>query len=315
MKLIIQIPCLNEEKTLPQTLEQLPGEIPGIDKIEVLIINDGSNDGTVGVAKEIGVDHIVNFSSRQGLANAFRAGINKSLQLGADIIVNTDADNQYKGEDIVKLVRPILEGKADMVIGERDIESIKHFSFIKKKLQRLGSFIVRLVSNTDIRDATSGFRSYNREAAMRLNVMSDFSYTLETIIQASKKNITVASVLIKTNPKLRESRLFSNMAEYLVASILTLSKILIVYRPLAVFLWIGGFIGFWGAVLCVRFLYFYFAMGGLGHVQSLVLAAILLIISFQVVILGLLASLIGANRFFIEDILYRVKKVEYSSKK
>ena len=315
MKLIIQIPCLNEEKTLPQTFEQLPGEIPGIDKIEVLIIDDGSNDGTVGVAKEIGVDHIVKFSSRQGLANAFRAGINKSLQLGADIIVNTDADNQYKGEDIVKLVRPLLEGKADMVIGERDIESIKHFSFIKKKLQRLGSFIVRLVSNTDIRDATSGFRSYNREAAMKLNVMSDFSYTLETIIQASKKNITVASVLIKTNPKLRESRLFSNMAEYLVASILTLSKILIVYRPLAVFLWIGGFIGFWGVVLCVRFLYFYFAMGGVGHVQSLILAAIFLIISFQVVILGLLASLIGANRFFIEDILYRVKKVEYSSKK
>jgi len=315
MKLIIQIPCLNEEKTLPQTFEQLPGEIPGIDKIEVLIIDDGSYDGTVGVAKEIGVDHIVKFSSRQGLANAFRAGINKSLQLGADIIVNTDADNQYKGEDIVKLVRPLLEGKADMVIGERDIESIKHFSFIKKKLQRLGSFIVRLVSNTDIRDATSGFRSYNREAAMKLNVMSDFSYTLETIIQASKKNITVASVLIKTNPKLRESRLFSNMAEYLVASILTLSKILIVYRPLAVFLWIGGFIGFWGVVLCVRFLYFYFAMGGVGHVQSLILAAIFLIISFQVVILGLLASLIGANRFFIEDILYRVKKVEYSSKK
>ena len=315
MKLIIQIPCLNEEKSLPITLKQLPREISGIDTIEVLIINDGSSDDTVKVAKEMGVDHIVNFSSRQGLAKAFSAGIDKCLQLGADIIVNTDADNQYVGEDIAKLVRPILEGQADMVVGERDIEHIEHFSFVKKKLQRFGSCIIRLASGVDIRDATSGFRAYNREASMKLNVLSGFSYTLETIIQASRKNITIAHVPIRTNPKLRESRLFSNMTEYLAASILTILKILMVYRPLGVFLWIGGFIGFCGTVLCVRFLYFYFTMGGIGHIQSLILAAILLTISFQVVILGLLASLIGSNRFFIEDVLFRIKKMEHSSKK
>lgn len=315
MKLIIQIPCLNEEKTLPVTLQQLPRTIPGIDTIEVLIINDGSSDGTVEVARKMGVDHIVSFSSQQGLAKVFTAGIDKCLQLGADIIINTDADNQYRGEDIVKLIRPILDGKADMVVGERDIEHIKHFSFIKKKLQRFGSFIVRLVSDTNIRDATSGFRAYNREAAMKLNVLSSFSYTLETIIQASRKHITITHVPIRTNPQLRESRLFSTMAEYLIASIVTIGRILMVYRPLRVFLWIGGLIAFCGVGLCVRFLYFYFTTGGMGHIQSLILAAILLIISFQVVVLGLLASLIGANRFFIEDILYRVKKIDYSSKK
>jgi glycosyltransferase involved in cell wall biosynthesis len=315
MKLIIQIPCLNEEKTLPVTLKQLPREISGVDSIEVLIINDGSSDGTVEVAKKMGVDHIVNFSSRQGLAKAFSAGIDRCLQLGADIIVNTDADNQYRGGDIDKIVRPLLEGKADLVVGERDIESIAHFSFLKKKLQRFGSFIVRLLSDTGIRDATSGFRAYSREAAMKLNVLSDFSYTLETIIQARRKNITITSVSIRTNAKLRESRLFSHMAEYLVSSIATLLKIVMVYRPLGVFLLIGGVIAFGGIGLCVRFLYFYFTSGGVGHIQSLILAAVFLIISFQVVIMGLLASLIGANRSFIEEVLFRIKKMEYLSKK
>ncbi len=315
MKLIIQIPCLNEEETLPITLKQLPREIPGIDTIEVLIINDGSTDGTVEVAKKAGVDHIVNFSSRQGLAKAFSEGIDASLHQGADIIVNTDADNQYRGEDIAKLVLPILEGKADMVVGERDIEGIAHFSFLKKKLQRLGSFMVRVLSDTEIRDVTSGFRVYSREAAMKLNVLSDFSYTLETIIQARRKNITIRSVSIRTNTKLRESRLFSHMAEYLVSSIATLLKIVMVYRPLGVFLWIGGVVALGGIGLCVRFIYFYFTSGGVGHIQSLILAAVFLIISFQVVILGLLASLIGANRSLIEEVLFRIKKMECLSKK
>jgi glycosyltransferase involved in cell wall biosynthesis len=315
MKLIIQIPCLNEEKTLPITLSQLPRKIAGIDTIEVLIVSDGSTDGTVKVAKKAGVHHIVSFSSRQGLAKAFSVGLDTCLHKGADIIVNTDADNQYCGEDIAKLIRPILQKEADMVVGERNIEEIAHFSFLKKKLQRFGSFMVRVLSNTAIRDATSGFRAYSREAALKLNVLSGFSYTLETIIQARRKNITIASVSITTNPKLRESRLFSNMAEYVYVSIATMLKIVMVYRPLGVFLLIGGVIALGGIGLCMRFLYFYFTSGGVGHIQSLILAAVLLIVSFQVAVLGLLASLIGTNRTFIEDILFRIKKMENASKK
>lgn len=308
MRLIIQIPCYNEETTLPQTLADLPAQIDGVDQIEVLVIDDGSTDRTVEVAREHGVSHFVRFTQNKGLAKGFMAGLDACLQLGADIIINTDADNQYQGQDIPKLVQPILEGRADMVVGARPIEHIAHFSPIKKLLQRLGSAVVQQVSGTDVPDVTSGFRAFSREAALRLNVISDFTYTLETIIQAGKKNIAVTSVEIGTNEKLRESRLFSSIGQYLRKSIPTILRIYAAYEPLKVFFSMGLILFAAGFLIGLRFLYFYFSGDGGGHLQSLILCATLLLLGFEVMIIGLLADLIGANRRLLEDLLYRVRK-------
>jgi len=313
VKLIIQIPCLNEEKTLPITLADLPKSIPGVDVIETLVIDDGSTDRTVEVAREHGVNHIVRLTNRKGLAEAFMTGIDACLKLGADIIVNTDGDNQYKGKYIAELIKPILEGKADMVIGDRQVDNVPHFSPLKKKLQKLGSWVVRQVSGTDVPDATSGFRAYSREAALRLNVISKFTYTLETIIQAGKNNIAVTHVPVETNEKLRESRLFGSIPAYLKRSIGTIFRIYTMYEPLRVFSIVGGLVFFMGFLISVRFLYFYFFVdGGAGHIQSLILSAVLMLLGFQIGVLGVLADLIAGHRRLTEDTLYRVKKLELS---
>lgn len=314
MKLIVQIPCLNEEKTLPITVRDIPRKIEGIDKVEILIIDDGSTDRTVEVAKEIGVDHIVRFRNRKGLARAFMSGIDASLKLGADIIVNTDGDNQYKGEDIPKLIKPILDGKADFVMGERNIDSNPDFSPIKKRLQRLGSWVVRQFSETDIPDTTSGFRAYSREAALNINVVSPYTYTLETIIQAGKKHMAITSVPIGTNRKLRESRLFSSIFQYIERSITTIIRMYTMYQPLRVFFYVGTTIFSIGFLIGLRFLYFYLTGSGAGHVQSLILSAVLLILGFQLFMMGLIGDIISSNRRLIEDILYRVKKAELPKK-
>ncbi len=310
MKLIVQIPCFNEEQTLPQTLADIPREIPGIDAVELLIIDDGSTDATVATARELGVEHIVRFPANRGLASAFKAGLDASVGLGADIIVNTDGDNQYCGHDIPALVRPILDGEADLVVGDRRTDTIEHFGLVKKKLQKLGSAVVRGFSHTTVADATSGFRAFSREAALRLNLVSEFTYTLETIIQAGHNRMAVQSVPIRTNAKTRPSRLFKGIGQYVRRSVGTILRIFMMYRPLAAFVWIGGLVFAGGFALGVRFLYYYFTVSGAGHVQSLVLAAALLMIGVQVMVMGLLADLIGANRKLVEDVLVRVKRLE-----
>ncbi len=315
MKLIVQIPCLNEEDTLPFTIGDIPREITGVDEVEILVIDDGSEDRTVEVARECGVDHIVRFSGNKGLAVGFMAGLDACLKLGADIIVNTDGDNQYSGKDIEKLIAPIVTGKSDMVVGDRDIENIQHFSFTKKKLQKIGSWVIRHVSYTDVPDATSGFRAFSKDAALKINILSDFTYTLETIIQAGIKNINVSSVTIKTNEKLRESRLFTSIRSYIGRSISTIIRIYTMYRPLRMFTYIGSMILFVGVMMGVRFIYFYYSGSGSGHVQSLILSAVLLIVGFQIVMIGLLADIIASNRRLIEDVLYRIRKNELEGDK
>jgi glycosyltransferase involved in cell wall biosynthesis len=311
VKLIIQIPCLNEEQTLPVTLKDLPKQIDGVDEIETLVIDDGSTDNTVEVARKHGVTHIVRLTNRKGLAEAFMAGLDACLKLGADIIVNTDGDNQYRGSDIARLIKPILRGKADMVVGDRQVERVVYFSPIKKKLQKLGSWVVRHVSNTSVPDATSGFRAYSREAALRLNIISRFTYTLETIIQAGKKNIAISHVKVATNGKLRESRLFKSIPSYIKRSIGTMLRIYTMYEPLKTFVKIGALIFSAGFFVSLRFLWYYlFVDGGKGHIQSLILSAVLMLIGFQVGLIGLVADLISGNRRLIEDCLYRVKKIE-----
>jgi glycosyltransferase involved in cell wall biosynthesis len=310
MKLIIQIPCYNEEAYLQAALKDLPRSIPGIDRIEILIIDDGSTDRTLEVAQRLGVHHIVRLRNRKGLAQTFMAGLDASLKAGADIIVNTDADNQYQGGDIPKLIDPILRGEADMVIGDRQVHEIPHFSPLKRLLQRWGSWAVRRISGTDIPDCTSGFRAYNREAALRINIVSQFTYTLETIIQGGKKNIAIAHVPVKTNPQVRESRLFSSLWEYVKRSASTIVRIYSMYEALKVFLYIGGIILFIGVVLASRFLYFYLTGGGQGHMQSLIFAAIFTIVGFQILLIGLVADIISANRRLTEDALYRIRKME-----
>ncbi len=314
MKLMIQIPCLNEENSLPVTIADLPKAIPGIDVIEYLIIDDGSTDRTVEVAREIGVHHIVSFRNNRGLASAFKAGIDACLRLGADIIVNTDADNQYCGEDIAKLVAPVLEKKADIVIGERPIADIEHFSLLKKKLQRVGSWAVRVASRSDVPDAPSGFRAYSRDAAMRINVISAYTYTLETIIQAGLNNMAVQSVPIRTNPMLRESRLFKSMYSYIRRSIGTIGRIFMMYKPMKTFLTIGLTLIGIGLILGVRYLIYQFLGQGDGHVQSLILATILFVVGTQSCFIGLLSDLIAGNRKILEDIQYRVKHLDYESR-
>ncbi len=312
MKLIIQIPCYNEEESLPVTLKYLPRKVRGFKTVEWLIINDGSSDKTVEVAKKLGVDHVVNFTSNQGLSKVFPAGLQACLKLGADVIVNTDADNQYNADDIPKLIEPILEGRADMVIGARPISDIKHFSIIKKMLQKLGSYVVRKVSMTDIPDAPSGFRAISREAALHLHVFNSYTYTLETIIQAGRMNMAVCSVPIRVNADLRPSRLVKSIPDYVKKSIITIFRIFIIYEPFKFFLSMGVFLFTAGFFVGARFLYFYFTGNGGGHIQSLILSSILLGIGFQTILVAFLADLISVNRRLLEDIKYRMKKSEFS---
>ena len=314
MKLIIQIPCYNEADTLTIALDDLPTSIRGIDSIEYLIINDGSSDKTVEVARAWGVHHIVNFKKNRGLAKGFIAGVDASLRNGADIIVNTDADNQYCGEDIEKLVRPIIDGKADIVIGERPIMETEHFSPLKKVLQRFGSWTVRKASNSDIKDAPSGFRAYSREAAMQLNVINEYTYTLETIVQAGRNKIPMMDVPIRTNAELRPSRLFSSMFGYVKKSMLTILRSFMMYKPLKFFTIVGAFFFTIGVLIGVRFLIHFFSGEGAGQVQSLILGSTLMLIGFMTFIIGLQADLIAANRKILEDIQKRVKRIDYSIK-
>ncbi len=311
MKLIIQIPCLNEADTLEIALNALPKHIDGIDEIEYLIINDGSTDNTVEVAKRWGVNYVVSFTRNKGLAKGFMAGIDACLRNGADIIVNTDADNQYCGDDIEKLVRPILEGKSDIVIGERPIDETEHFSPLKKKLQHFGSYVVRVASKTDIPDAPSGFRAFSRDAAMHLNVMNNYTYTLETIVQAGRTSVAIDSVPIRTNGELRKSRLFHSMGSYVKRSMLTIIRAFLMYRPLTFFSILGLIPFTVGFLMGVRFLVFLIRGNGAGHVQSLVLASTLLLLGFMTFILGLQADIIANNRKLLEDIQYRVRRLDY----
>lgn len=310
MKLIVQIPCYNEAETLGLTYKDLPRHIDGIDEIEYLIINDGSQDRTADVALELGIRHMVTFKQNRGLAKGFMAGLDACLHLGADIIVNTDADNQYCGADIEKLVRPILDGQADIVIGERPIDQTEHFSPAKKKFQRLGSWVVRIASGTDILDAPSGFRAYSREAALRLNVTNDYTYTLETIIQAGHDKIAMTSVPIRTNGETRPSRLFSSIWRYIKRSASVIIRSFMMYEPLRFFSLIGGILFLAGILIGVRFLYYLFIGASGGHIQSLILAAILIIMGFQTIVTGLLSDIIAANRKILEDVQYRVRKME-----
>ncbi len=314
MKLIVQIPCLNEAETLPATVRDIPRQIEGIDTVELLVIDDGSSDNTAAVARELGVEHIVRFRSNRGLAAAFAAGLDAALRLGADIIVNTDGDNQYAGADIPKLIAPILAGQADIVIGDRQVETIVHFSPIKKRLQKWGSWVVRQASNTEIPDTTSGFRAYSREAALRLNVVSDYTYTLETIIQAGKQRLALTHVPVRTNPKLRESRLIRSLPAYLRRSAETIVRIYAMYEPLRVFIVAGLILLLGGFILSFRYLYFVFQGEGKGHVQSVIIAAVLFIAGFQVILSGLMADLIAINRRLSEDILLRIKRLELGEK-
>lgn len=310
MKLIIQIPCYNEADTLAVALRELPRSLEGFDKVEWLVINDGSTDDTVRVAKDNGVDHIVSFTKNQGLARAFIAGLDACLKLGADVIVNTDADNQYNAKDIPLLITPITDRKADLVVGARPISEIEHFPFIKKLLQKWGSRVVRLASKTNIPDAPSGFRAMSREAALRLNVFNDYTYTLETIIQAGQKNMSITSVPVRVNRVLRPSRLVKSIPSYIEKSIVTIARIFVVYKPFRFFMTIGLLLFTLGFTIGIRFLYYFLREGGEGHVQSLILASILIGIGFQTMLVAFLADLQAVNRRLMEDIQYRIRKMD-----
>src|SRR5215212_2629462 len=310
MKLIIQIPCLNEEQTLPITLRYLPRKVEGFDTVEWLIIDDGSTDRTIDVAREHGVDHIVRLTNNKGLASGFQAGLDAALKLGADVIVNTDADNQYFGGDIPKLVVPILAGEADMVVGDREVMTIDHFSPAKKSLQRLGSWVVRQASQTTVPDTTSGFRAYNREAALTLQVVSKFTYTLETIIQAGKMTVAVDHVPIRTNPKLRESRLFPSMWTYIRRNGVSIFRIYAMYEPLRVFMTAAGLIGLVALVVWTRFLIAWLQGDGGGHVQSLILGAVLFNAAMVLAAMGVLGDLLSGQRTTLQRIFERVRRVE-----
>ncbi|NMH64852.1 glycosyltransferase family 2 protein [Shewanella salipaludis] len=310
MKLIVQIPCYNEAANLTSVIEAIPRRIPGIDSIETLVIDDGSTDGTAEVARKAGVQHIIVNTGNKGLARSFHTGIETCLHLGADIIVNTDGDNQYCGEDIARLVQPVLGGRADIVVGDRGGYRNPHFSFFKRSLQVLGSFIIRKALALDIADAVSGFRAISRTAAQQLNIVSDFSYTIEMLVQASAKRLSVQSVPIRTNGKLRASRLFRNIPQFLYLSCSTLVRIYTMYRPLRVFFSLGLLAVIIGGVPIIRFLYFYFQGMGDGHVQSLILGGTLLVLGFIILLIGLVADLINFNRKLMEKMLYRMEKLE-----
>ncbi len=313
MKLIIQIPCYNEAETLEVALNDLPKHIDGIDTIEYLIINDGSHDNTVEVARRWGANYVVNFTKNRGLAKGFMAGLDACLRNGADIIVNTDADNQYCGADIETIVRPILEGKSDIVIGARPIDQTEHFSPLKKKLQHLGSWVVRKASKSDIPDAPSGFRAYSREAALRLNVTNEYTYTLETIVQAGRERIPQMAVDIRTNAELRPSRLFHSMYGYIKKSMLTILRAYVLYKPLKFFTVLGSIPFVIGLILGVRYLVFLFSGSAGGHVQSLILASTLLMMGFMTYVVGILSDTISAERKIIEDIQYHARRADYAS--
>ena len=307
MKLIIQIPCYREEETLGITLAALPRQVPGFDEVEWLVIDDGSDDDTVSIAREAGVDHIVSHTRNQGLARAFMTGLDACLRLGADVIVNTDADNQYNADDIPALTAPILEHRADIVVGTRPIKTIAHFSLAKKMLQKLGSWVVRMVSNTDMPDAPSGFRAISRAAAQQLMVFNDYTYTLETIIQAGQKNMAITSVPVRVNENLRPSRLMRSIPSYIWRSVLTIIRIFVIYRPFRFFGTIGAVLFGAGFLLGLRFLWAYIAGDGAGHVQSLIFATILMIMGFQAFLVAFLADLLAANRRLMEDVRFRLR--------
>ena len=310
MKLIIQIPCFNEAETLPRTIQDLPRAVAGFDTVEFLVVDDGSTDGTAEVARASGVNHVISLPRNRGLAHAFAVGLEEALRLGADVVVNTDGDNQYRGDCVPDLVAPILAGQADMVIGDRQVRTIPHFSRLKKLLQRFGSWVVRWTSGTGVPDATSGFRAFSREAAMRLVVFSSYTYTLETIIQAGKKGLTVHSVPVKTNEKSRESRLIRSIPSYVARSAVTILRIFVMYEALKVFISLGTMFFMGGFILSVRYLYFFLIGEGQGHVQSLILASILLVMSFQSYLLGILGDLIAKNRHLLEEANYRLKRID-----
>ena len=313
MKLIIQIPCYNEADTLAITLNDLPRQVSGFDSVEWLIIDDGSQDETIQVALDNGVNHIVRHTHNQGLARGFMNGLDACLRLGADVIVNTDADNQYNANDIPKLTSPILEKKADLVIGARPIETIEHFSVIKKLLQKLGSWVVRVASKTDIPDAPSGFRAMSRAAAQRMMVFNSFTYTLETIIQAGQRDMAITSVPIRVNGDLRPSRLVKSIPSYVKRSIVTIIRIFVIYRPFRFFGTIGSILFLMGFFIGLRFLWFYFQGGGDGHVQSLILGGALLIMGFVTILVAFLADLLAANRKLMEDVRYMLRNSDYNS--
>lgn len=314
MKLIVQIPCLNEEAALPETIRGIPRAIPGIDQVEILVVDDGSSDRTSEVARENGVEHVVRFRRRKGLAYGFMAGLDASLKLGADIIVNTDADNQYPGHQIPRLIAPILSGKADMVVGDRVVENLPHFSWTKRRLQTIGSWVVRKVSGTNIPDTTSGFRAFTREAALRINIVSEFSYSLESIIQAGKKRLALAHLPVETQST-RPSRLFNSTWDYLKRSAATILRIYAMYEPLKVFVLLGSALLAGGVILGARYTYFWLHGNIRGHVQSAVLSVLLLILGFQALQWGIVADVIASNRKLLEDILYRVRKLELEDPK
>jgi glycosyltransferase involved in cell wall biosynthesis len=310
MKLIIQIPCFNEAEQLPQTLAELPRAVEGFDTVEWLVIDDGSTDGTVAVARAQGVDHLVRLTNNKGLATGFQAGIDTALKLGADVIVNTDADNQYYGPDVAKLVRPILEGRADMVIGDREVGGIEHFSLLKKTLQRLGSWVVRQASSTSVPDTTSGFRAYNREAAIQMMVVSRFTYTLETIIQAGKLLVAIDHVPVRTNPKTRESRLFPSMGAYVRRNAVSVFRIYAQYEPLRVFWSLAALIAIAALAVWIRFVVAYAEGSGKGHVQSLILGAVLFIAAVVLWALGVIGDLLAAQRLMTQRTFERVRRIE-----
>ncbi len=310
MKLIIQIPCYNEEEALTVTLNDLPRQIDGIDEIEYMIIDDGSTDRTVETAEAWGVNYIVRFPRHKGLADGFMAGIDECLRQNADIIVNTDADNQYSGRDVESIVRPILDGKADFVIGERPIDEM-NFSPLKKRLQHLGSFVVRRASKTDIPDAASGFRAYSREAALHLNVVSRYTYTLEQIVQAGRTGISIVSVPVRINEELRPSRLSKNTFDYVWRSVLTIARAYMMYRPLMAFVSVSAVPILAGLILGVRYLILFSQGHGSGHVQSLLLAVTLILMGGMILVVGLLADLIAANRKILQEIQYRTREIDY----
>jgi glycosyltransferase involved in cell wall biosynthesis len=308
MKLIIQILCYNEEKTLPQVIEDLPRELPGIDSIEYLVVDDGSTDRTVETAREVGAHHVTSLKSNQGCGAAFQHGLQKCIELGADIIVNTDGDNQYKGSCVESIVTPILEGTADIVIGTRPIEEIEEFSWLKKKLQRIGSYVARRFSGEEVPDATSGFRAFSADAAMHLHITTRYSHTLETIIQSGRLNMEIEQVPIEVNAKTRESRLMTSISQYIWRSAFIILRSYIRYSPRQTFLFLSSIFGIPGLLICLRFLYYSFILDKSGYIQSLILAAVLLLMSFQLLVLGIIADLVGLNRRLLQENYYLNKR-------